>query len=209
MGCNAPSNADRRAFSDLPYNARMTPTTPLANQLLIAMPGLRDPDFARAVTLLCQHDAEGSMGIMINRMSEYRLGDVLAQMDMHSELPAIVEAPVLIGGPVQPERGFVLHTPHGKWESSIRVSPNLSVTTSRDILLAIAAGEGPRQAVVALGYASWGPGQIEQELRDNAWLTAPASDSVLFDIPLDQRWQAAGGLLGVDLVQLAGYVGHA
>jgi putative transcriptional regulator len=187
----------------------MTASTPLANQLLIAMPGLRDPDFARAVTLLCQHGAEGTMGITINRMSEYRLGDVLEQMNMRSNLPAIVDAPVLIGGPVQPERGFVLHTPHGNWESSIHISPNLGVTTSRDILLAIAAGEGPRQAVGALGYASWGPGQIEQELRDNAWLTAPSAESVLFDIPLEQRWQAAAGLLGVDLVQLTGYAGHA
>lgn len=183
--------------------------TPLTNQLLIAMPGLRDPDFARAVTLLCQHSDEGTMGITINRMSEYRLGDVLAQMEMHSDLPRIVDAPVLIGGPVQPERGFVLHTPHGEWESSIHISDHISVTTSRDILVAIAAGEGPGQAVVALGYASWGPGQIEQELRDNSWLTAPMAGSVLFDTPLEQRWQAAAGLLGVDLVQLTGYAGHA
>ncbi len=187
----------------------MTSTTALTNQLLIAMPGLRDPDFARAVTLLCQHSEEGAMGITINRLSEYRLGDVLAQMDVHSDLPAIVEAPVLIGGPVQPERGFVLHTPHGEWESSITISDLLSVTTSRDILVAMAAGHGPNHAVVALGYASWGPGQIEQELRDNSWLTAPMAGRVLFDTPLEQRWQAAAGLLGVDLVQLTGYAGHA
>ncbi len=187
----------------------MPDPTPLTNQLLIAMPSLRDPNFARGVTFLCQHGEDGAMGLMINRLSEYRLGDVLAQMDMRSEIPEVVDAPVLIGGPVQPERGFVLHTPNGDWESSFRISDHVSVTTSRDILAAIAAGQGPRHAVVALGYSGWSPGQLEQELVENHWLTAPASEQVLFETPLDQRWEAAAHLVGVNLFQMASYAGHA
>ncbi|MFI4969705.1 MAG: YqgE/AlgH family protein [Lysobacterales bacterium] len=187
----------------------MSEPTPLTNQLLIAMPALRDPNFARGVAFLCQHGEDGAMGLMINRLSEYRLGDVLAQMNLHSELIEVVDAPVMIGGPVQPERGFVLHTPGGDWESSFRISDRISVTTSRDILVAIAAGKGPRQALVALGYSGWSPGQLEQELCDNHWLTAPAADLVLFDTPLEDRWEAAANLVGVNLIQLASYAGHA
>ena len=126
----------------------------LSNQFLIAMPSLRDPNFARSVALVCQHGDDGAMGIMINRLSDYRLGDVLTQMNVRSELAQVLDAPVLIGGPVQPERGFVLHTPHGGWDSSFRISDQISVTTSRDILEAIASGNGPSHAIVALGYSS-------------------------------------------------------
>jgi putative transcriptional regulator len=187
----------------------MAESTPFTNQLLIAMPALRDPNFARGVTFLCQHGDDGAMGLMINRLSEYRLGDVLAQMNLRSDLTDVIDAPVLIGGPVQPERGFVLHTPTGDWESSFRISERISVTTSRDILVAIAAGDGPRHAVVALGYSGWSPGQLEQELCDNHWLTAPASEQVLFETPLDDRWEAAAGLVGVNLMRLTSYAGHA
>ena len=196
-------------FARVQYNARMSEPTPLTNQLLIAMPALRDPNFARGVAFLCQHGEDGAMGLMINRLSEYRLGDVLAQMNLHSELVEVIDAPVMIGGPVQPERGFVLHTPGGDWESSFRISDRISVTTSRDILVAIAAGKGPRQVMVALGYSGWSPGQLEQELCDNHWLTAPAADLVLFDTPLEDRWEAAANLVGVNLIQLASYAGHA
>lgn len=191
------------------YNARMPESTPLSNQLLIAMPALRDPNFARGVAFLCQHGEDGAMGLMINRLSEYRLGDVLAQMNLQSELPDVIDAPVLIGGPVQPERGFVLHSPPGDWESSFRISDELGVTTSRDILIAIAAGNGPSRAVVALGYSGWSPGQLEQELCDNHWLTAPAAERVLFETPLEDRWEAAAALVGVNMIQLASYAGHA
>ena len=182
----------------------------LSNQLLIAMPAMRDPNFARGVTFLCQHNDEGAMGLMINRLSEYRLGDVLAQMNLSTELPEVNDAPVLIGGPVQPERGFVLHVPAGNWESSFHISDRICVTTSRDILIAMAEGHGPDRAVVALGYAGWSPGQLEQELRDNAWLTVPAQEGLLFDTPLDARWEAAAALLGVsNMAQLTDYAGHA
>ncbi|MFO1506319.1 MAG: YqgE/AlgH family protein [Lysobacterales bacterium] len=187
----------------------MAASTSLTNQFLIAMPALRDPNFARGVTFLCQHGEDGAMGLLINRLSEYRLGDVLAQMNLASELTGVIDSPVLIGGPMQPERGFVLHSPEGEWESSFRISDHVSVTTSRDILVAMAAGHGPEHALVALGYSSWSPGQLERELRENAWLTAPSSESLLFEVPLESRWEAAAASLGINLAQLASYAGHA
>jgi putative transcriptional regulator len=149
------------------------------------------------------------MGLLINRLSEYRLGDVLAQMNLASDLSQVSEAPVLIGGPVQPERGFVLHAPHGNWESSFKISECLCVTTSRDVLAAIAAGEGPRDALVALGYSGWSQGQIENELKENAWLTAAVDERILFATPMEQRWEAAAALVGVDIASLTDYAGHA
>ena len=187
----------------------MADATPLTNQLLIAMPNLRDPSFARGVAFLCQHGDDGAMGILVNRLSEYRLGDVLAQMNIKSDLSRISEAPVLIGGPVQPERGFVLHAPPGDWESSYKVSERLCVTTSRDVLAAMAQGKGPDDAIVALGYAGWNPGQIENELKENAWLTTAADESVLFYTPLETRWEAAANLVGVNISSLTDYAGHA
>lgn len=187
----------------------MSTPTSLAGQFLIAMPRLDDPSFSRAVTFVCQHDDDGAIGLTINRLSEYRLGDILAQMDLPCEDEAVADAAVLLGGPVQPERGFVLHQEEGHWISSYRVDGRWSVTTSRDILAAMAAGSGPQRAVVALGYAGWGAGQLEQELKENAWLTAPASEHIVFDTALEDRWTAAAGLVGVDLSQLTGYAGHA
>ncbi|HQV72619.1 MAG: YqgE/AlgH family protein [Xanthomonadales bacterium] len=187
----------------------MHESSTLSNQLLIAMPNLHDPNFERGVAIICQHGEDGTMGIMVNRLSDYRLGDVLAQMSLRSDLPEVTDAPVLIGGPVQPERGFVLHTPHGGWDSSFRISESISVTTSRDILEAIASGNGPRHALVALGYSGWSPGQIEHELRENAWLTAPVDHAILFTTPLDERWHAAAALVGVKLEWISPYAGNA
>ncbi|MDI3262427.1 YqgE/AlgH family protein [Aerosticca soli] len=181
----------------------------LAGHFLIAMPRLTEPPFARAVAFLCQHDENGAVGLLINQVSEYRLGDVLAQLKLSCEDPEIADRPVLIGGPVQQERGFVLHRDDGHWESSYRIDERWSVTTSRDILVALAAGEGPRQALLALGYAGWSAGQLEQELKENTWLTVEASDRVLFQTPLEERWSAAAGLVGIDPLQLPGYAGHA
>ena len=181
----------------------------LAGHFLIAMPGLAEPPFSRGVALLCQHDENGAVGLLVNQLSEYRLGDVLAQMQLDCVDGNLADAPVLIGGPVQQERGFVLHREPGHWESSYRVNADWSITTSRDILVAMAASEGPSQAVMALGYAGWDAGQLEQELMANAWLTAEASSRVVFDTPLEERWSAAAGLVGVDPRQLSGYAGHA
>ena len=181
----------------------------LAGHFLIAMPSQAQPPFSRSVAFMCQHDEEGAIGLLVNQLSEYCLGDILAQMNLPCEDPLLADAPVLLGGPIQPERGFVLHRDHGHWEASYRINASWSVTTSRDILVALAAGEGPQQAVMALGYAGWSAGQLEEELMANAWLNVEASPDVVFDTPLEDRWSAAAGLIGVDPRRLSGDVGHA
>lgn len=186
-----------------------TQATPLAGQLLIALPSLLDPNFARTVTLLCQHDADGAMGVGINRVSDYTLGEVFDQMEITTGDALLRSQAVLAGGPVHPERGFVIHDGEHGWDSSLEISGGLYVTTSRDVLEAMARGQGPERAVVALGCAGWGPGQLEQELTENAWLTAPADAELLFAMPLDARWQAAAGRIGVDMQFMTGYAGNA
>jgi putative transcriptional regulator len=181
----------------------------LANQLLIALPALDDPNFSRSVTLVCQHDADGAMGVMVNRASEYTLGEVFQQMGIESGDAELCARPVVAGGPVHPERGFVLHDGEREWDSTLAIADGLYVTTSRDVLEARARGEGPRAATVALGCAGWGAGQLEHELVENSWLTVPADAELLFRLPLDARWQAAAGRIGVDLARLADYTGHA
>ncbi|RNF86035.1 YqgE/AlgH family protein [Montanilutibacter psychrotolerans] len=183
--------------------------TPLANQLLIALPSLAETNFSRSVALICQHDHEGAMGIVVNRASEYTLGEVLGQMGMEGGSDKMRSQIVLAGGPVHPERGFVLHDGGLRWDSTMAISDNLYLTTSRDILEAMVQGEGPANAVVALGCAGWDAGQLEQELTENDWLTAPSDAELLFELPLDARWQAAAGRIGVDFAYLADYAGHA
>ena len=184
-------------------------SSPLSNQLLVALPALDDPHFARSVTLVCQHDGDGAMGVMVNRASEYTLGEVLQQMGISSDSEALQSQIVLAGGPVHPERGFVLHDGAREWDSTLTVGEGLYLTTSRDVLEAMALGDGPDQAVVALGCAGWGAGQLELELVDDSWLMVPAGRELLFDLPLEQRWQAAAGSIGIDLVNYASHSGHA
>jgi len=181
----------------------------LANQLLIALPTLADPNFSRSVALVCQHDAEGAMGVVINRASEYTLGEVFRQMGIDSDDGGLKARQVLAGGPVHPERGFVIHDGAREWDSSLAIADGLYVTTSRDVLEAMARGDGPASATVALGCAGWGAGQLEHELVENSWLTVPADAEVLFTLPLEARWQAAAGRIGVDLARMADYAGHA
>ena len=183
--------------------------SPLSNHLLVALPSLHDPHFARSVTLVCQHDADGAMGVMVNRASEYTLGEVLAQMQIDSDDVELLVSPVLNGGPVHPERGFVIHDDGREWDSNLQVGENLYLTTSRDILEAMARGDGPRNALVTLGCAGWGSAQLECEIARNSWLTVPADAEVLFDAPLEQRWQLAASRIGVDLFRLTGYSGRA
>jgi putative transcriptional regulator len=181
----------------------------LTNQFLIAMPGLADPNFYHTVTYICAHNDEGAMGIVINRPLEMALGDILAQMDMTPRDRKVDQIPVYHGGPVHTDRGFVLHEPLSRWESSINVNDAVGVTTSRDILQAISDGGGPKESLVALGYAGWSAGQLEQEIMDNAWLCGPAESEVIFNTPCDKRWQTAAALLGVDLDKLSFDIGHA
>lgn len=187
----------------------MTATSYLTNHFLIAMPSLQDPNFARTVTYICEHNDDGAMGIVINRPLDLHLGDVLSHMDIKAKGQQIAKLPVVLGGPVQRERGFVLHQPSTDWDATLHVTDEIGVTTSRDILTAIAHGEGPQQILVALGYAGWAPGQLEQEMVDNAWLSGPADLEILFDLPYQARWEAAAALLGIDLLTLSDEVGHA
>lgn len=183
-------------------------TANLTDHFLIAMPGLSDPSFAKTVTYLCQHSEEGALGIIINRPSELTLADIMKQMDIDLGEAEVGKMPIYFGGPVQPERGFVLHEPAGHWDSTLRISPGISLTTSRDILEAISIGKGPRKVLVALGYAGWGKGQLEREMVENAWLSAPAAHSILFDHPSSQRWKAAAELMGINISLLTTQAGH-
>lgn len=187
----------------------MPASTYLADHFLIAMPALDDPNFVRGVTLICQHDENGAMGLTINRLSEFTLGDVFEQMDLVTDLQSLAARPVLLGGPVQPDRGFVLHDDPREWSSTLRFGHGLAVSTSRDILEAMARGEGPARCLLTLGYAGWTAGQLEQELADNAWLTVPASQAIIFDTPMESRWSAAARSIGVDLSLLSDGAGHA
>lgn len=181
----------------------------LANQFLIAMPGLGDPHFFRTVTFICEHGPEGAMGIIINRPIDLTLGDVFAQLEIAEASQVTARRPVHLGGPIQNNRGFVLHEPLGSWESTLAVTESLGVSTSRDILVAIANDAGPKHCLLALGYAGWGPGQLEQEMADNAWLSGPATSEILFETPAEGRWAAAAHLVGVDVTRLCGDAGHA
>jgi len=181
----------------------------LTEHFLIAMPAMEDPNFARGVTLLCQHDDDGAMGLMINRVSDYTMGELFDQMQMECTDVVLRATPVLLGGPVQPERGFVLHDDEREWSSTLRFGKGLAVSTSRDIIAAMARGEGPKRALVTLGYAGWDAGQLEAELTRNDWLTVPADHAIVFEQPLEARWQAAAKSLGVNLANLSDSVGHA
>lgn len=181
----------------------------LAEHFLIAMPAMDDPNFFRSVTLVCQHDQEGAMGLVINHPADFRFGELLEQMKLETTDASLADRPVLAGGPVQPDRGFVLHDDPRPWDSSLRLGNGLAVTTSRDILEAIARGEGPARWQLALGYAGWTAGQLEAEMAANSWLTVPADAGLVFDTPVELRWRAAAGRLGVDLDRLADYAGHA
>lgn len=181
----------------------------LQNQLLVAMPGMADPNFSDTVTLICEYNDEGALGIVINRPMTLKLGGLLDQLDVTTENAAIAGTPVLDGGPVARERGFVLHEPGRRFESSVAVSPEVQLTLSRDVLDAIAAGEGPRRSLVALGYAGWEPGQLEQEILANTWLNVPATPEILFEVPFAERWLVATRSLGIDVNQLSSDAGHA
>ncbi len=181
----------------------------LSNHFLIAMPAMGDPNFDRTVTFICEHTADGALGLVINRPTNLDLSDIFSQMPANSDDPAVNATPILQGGPVQIERGFVIHDGDREWNSTLKVSDAVRVTTSRDILESMAAGQGPARSLVAIGYAGWGAGQLETEMAANAWLTVPATEAILFDVPFDQRWRAAAALIGIDLDLLSPEAGHA
>lgn len=187
----------------------MSAIATLANHFLIAMPTLADANFFRTVTFICEHSSEGAMGIVINRATDLHLRDIFEQLEIPPETAAHADMPIYLGGPVQNNRGFVVHEPLGNWESTLPVTETIGVSTSRDILLAIAENRGPEKCFIALGYAGWSAGQLERELVDNSWLSGPAREDILFDLPLERRWNAAAGVVGVDLTMLSSETGHA
>jgi len=189
----------------------MIETTSLADHFLIAMPALQDPNFFHGVTYICEHNENGAMGIVINRPLDMGLGEIFSETGTHSDIDEINRRPVYLGGPVQNERGFIIHQPPGNWDNLLAVNDSIGVTSSRDLLQAIAKGEGPTRILVALGYAGWGPGQLEQEMADNAWLSVPArgAEHIIFELPDNERWQAAAALEGVDMNRLSPDIGHA
>lgn len=181
----------------------------LTNQLLIAMPGMADPNFNSTVTLVCEHNAEGALGIVINRPLDMKLGGLLEQLQLDQTDQALASAPILDGGPVGRERGFVLHNPHGTFETSVAVSDYIHLTLSRDVLDAMASGTGPNKSLVALGYAGWEAGQLEMEMLHNTWLSVPANPEIIFDVPFNDRWSVAAEIIGVDISQMSSHAGHA
>jgi putative transcriptional regulator len=195
-------------MADHAHTEDMTAAT-FTNHLLIAMPSLADPNFSHTVTLICEHTDKGALGIVLNKPLPMRLCDVLTQMKLEPADDNIGSQPVLRGGPVHTDRGFVLHRPGGEWDSTHKVSELIQVTTSRDVLAAMARGEGPSDAFIALGYAGWDPGQLEREIRDNAWLAVPATSNLVFETPFEQRWEASWQTLGVDVGKISLVAGNA
>lgn len=181
----------------------------LVNHFLIAMPALKDPAFFQTVTYICQHNHEGALGVIINKPSDMALLEIFDQMKIPTESKSIGNIPVYFGGPVQVDRGFILHGSDQEWKSTLPITDKISLTTSRDLLEAMAIGKGPETSLIALGYAGWGAGQLEKEVLENSWLSAPVDETILFDLPFGQRWKAAAEGLGVDLNLLSLDAGHA
>jgi putative transcriptional regulator len=181
----------------------------LTHHFLIAMPNMADPHFARSLTYICEHNDQGALGVMVNRPTEMTLKTLFEQIEIPLRDDVRAELPVYFGGPVQVDRGFVLHRPTGAWQSTLSINDGVGLTTSRDVLQAVGEGKGPEQILVSLGYAGWAPGQLEQELSQNAWLTVAADVNVIFSLPSDRRFAAAMDLLGVDPARLSDDVGHA
>ena len=187
----------------------MDESNKLAGHLLIAMPAMTDPNFAQTVTYICEHSDQGALGIVINRPLDIDLGDVFAQLQLENCDEEISGHPVLCGGPVHMERGFVIHDAGDTWENSTTIRDSIQVTTSRDILVAMAGGNGPKRATVALGFAGWGAGQLEHEILANSWLNTPANAQIIFDTPFKDRWRLSAQLLGIDLSRISPEAGHA
>lgn len=180
----------------------------LTNQFLIAMPNLQDPNFFHSVTYICEHNEYGAMGIVINQPVNLTFGELAEQIGLTPEDDTISQQQVYCGGPVEMERGFVLHRPRGNWKSTLDVSDEIAVSTSQDIVEAMAQGKGPSDSLVALGYAGWGAGQLEREIGENSWLSGPADARIIFQTKVQKRWEEAAKLLGVDINQIVSEAGH-
>ncbi len=181
----------------------------LTNQLLIAMPSMADPNFTSTVTLICEHNDDGALGIIINRPLALKLSGLFEQLSVEDADPDAANSPVMSGGPVGTERGFVLHDKDHSFENTLAVSNDIQLTLSRDVIDAMAIGAGPNKSLVAIGYAGWEPGQLEKEMLANSWLNVAATPELVFDTPFEERWDSAARLLGIDMASIAPDAGHA
>lgn len=182
----------------------------LSGQFLLAMPGMVGGALANTIIYVCEHNADGALGLVVNRPTDITVGDLLQRidLDLSIEIGHVKDAPVFFGGPVQTDRGFVLHAPSGSYTSSVDLG-TMTLTTSRDILHDVSQGNGPDRLMVSLGYAGWGAGQLESEMAANAWLNVAATPEILFDVPAETRYHAALSQLGIDPIMLTGEIGHA
>ena len=181
----------------------------LTNHFLIAMPGMGDGTFAGTVIYLCEHTEKGALGLVINKPIDIKLKNLFEKVELSLDREELADLPVYFGGPVQADRGFVLHRPCGNWHSTLKVSDSIGLTSSRDVLQNLASAGEPAEVLVALGYAGWSAGQLEHELAQNAWLTVPADLTIVFDLPPEERLAAAMQLLGIDFAKLSDVAGHA
>ena len=186
----------------------------LENQFLVSMPQLNDPNFKQTVILMCKHDHKGAVGIVINRLTDHRIGDIFEQLGIDASSNHYSNKPVLDGGPIYPELGLIVHnrtfeSRTKSWESSMDIGEQLRLTSSKDILSDMARGEGPEKVCMSLGYAGWAPGQLEKEIQENAWFTTPADHEILFAGEVDNKWQQSAKLLGIDTNKFSHQVGHA
>lgn len=180
----------------------------LRDHFLIAMPGLRGSIFCDSVTYICDHSEQGAMGIILNQPLNINLDEVFGQLQLDYD-ESVANTPVLAGGPVNVQQGFVLHKNEGQWDSTLEITPEICLTASRDIVSALAQKRGPAGAQFALGYAGWSPGQLEEEISANSWLTLPADNSIIFEVPIHERRAAVASRLGIDLNLISGAAGHA
>jgi len=176
---------------------------------LIAMPSLGESVFGKTVTYVCEHNDQGALGVVVNRKLDLELATLFEQVDLKLEIEGLKSSPVYFGGPVQTDRGFVLHRPLGGWSSTLKVTDDIGLTTSKDILQAVSAGLGPHDMIMTLGYAGWSAGQLESEIAQNAWLTVEADPAVMFDLPIEERLEAAMRLIGASFANLMDVAGHA
>lgn len=181
----------------------------LTHHFLIAMPNMVDPYFAKSLTFICEHNDQGALGVVVNRPINLSLQALFERISLKLEPYELHDLPVYFGGPVQTDRGFVLHQPIGEWNSTLKVSDTLGLTTSKDILEAVGKGNGPAKMLVTLGYSGWAAGQLEHELGQNAWLSVEAGEQIIFDLPAEEKLPAAMELLGVDFASLSEEAGHA
>lgn len=181
----------------------------LTHHFLIAMPNMVDPYFAKSLTYICEHNDQGALGVVVNRPIDLSLQALFERINLKLESHDLHDIPVYFGGPVQTDRGFVLHQPVGEWHSTLKVRDSVGLTTSKDILEAVGKGGGPVKMLVTLGYSGWAAGQLEHELGQNAWLTVEAGEQIIFDLPAEEKLPAAMELLGVDFARLSDDAGHA